>query len=164
MGVLLHNSFKRKDQFFAPTQWEFWPLILLKGQGIAHSMARANLNKSKKVLTYTKGQLISKCIFGVSNFFQKTNENTSHSSKNEFIRSFFGRIHSLTICFWNYLTFRVSILMFLTNSSEMISTHFAKTLPNQKRLQSGRENLTETWEVLCLMFYFYFHREEGRFY
>ena len=27
------------------------------------------------------------------------------SSKNEFIRSFFGRIHGLTIYFWNYLSF-----------------------------------------------------------
>ena len=48
-----------------------------------------------------KGQVISKGFFGVFNFFQKTNENTSHSSKNEFIRSFFGRIHGLTICFRN---------------------------------------------------------------
>ena len=46
-----------------------------------------------------KGQLISKCLFGVFNFFQKVNENTSHSSKNEFICLFFGRIHVLTICF-----------------------------------------------------------------
>ena len=34
---------------------------------------------------YNKGQLISKCLFGDFNFFQKTNENPSHSSKNEFI-------------------------------------------------------------------------------
>ena len=50
---------------------------------------------------FSKGQVISNGFFGVFNFFQKTNENTSHSSKNEFIRSFFGRIHSLTICFPN---------------------------------------------------------------
>ena len=49
----------------------------------------------------SKGQIISKCLFGVFNFFQKTNENTSHSSKNEFIHSFFGRIHGLTVCFRN---------------------------------------------------------------
>ena len=48
-----------------------------------------------------KGQLISKCLSGVFNFFLKTNENTSHSSKNEFICSFFGRIHGLIICFRN---------------------------------------------------------------
>ena len=46
-----------------------------------------------------KGQIISKCLFGVFNFFQKTNENTSHTSKNEFIRSFFGRIHGLKFAF-----------------------------------------------------------------
>ena len=46
-----------------------------------------------------KGQVISKGFFGVFNFFQKTNENISHSIRNEFICSFFGRIHSLTICF-----------------------------------------------------------------
>ena len=54
-----------------------------------------------------KSQLIWKCLFCVFNFFQKTNENTSHSSKVEFIRSFFGRIHGLTICFRVLLTFRV---------------------------------------------------------
>ena len=36
------------------------------------------------LLTTIKGQIISKCLFGVFNFFQKTNESTSHSSKNEF--------------------------------------------------------------------------------
>ena len=48
-----------------------------------------------------KGQIISKCFFGVFNFLQKTNENTSHTSKNKFICSLFGRIHGLTICFRN---------------------------------------------------------------
>ena len=37
------------------------------------------------------GQIISKRLFGGFNFFQKTNENTSHSSKNEFICSFFWK-------------------------------------------------------------------------
>ena len=36
-----------------------------------------------------KGQLISKRFFGVVDFLQKTNENMSHTSKNELIRSFF---------------------------------------------------------------------------
>ena len=36
----------------------------------------------------SKGQLISKCLLAVFNFFQKTNKNMSHSSKNKFIRSF----------------------------------------------------------------------------
>ena len=53
--------------------------------------------KATKIWSYlplrlyvTKGQIISKCLFGVFNFFQKTNEYTSHSSKN--------RIHSFV--FW----------------------------------------------------------------
>ena len=39
-------------------------------------------------------------------FFKKMNENTSHTSKNEFIRSVLGRILGLTICFRNELTFK----------------------------------------------------------
>ena len=38
-----------------------------------------------------KGQFISKCLFGVFTFFQKTNENKSTNSKVKFVRSFFGR-------------------------------------------------------------------------
>ena len=52
-------------------------------------------------LSYVKGQLISKANQSSRGFSQKTNENTSHSSKNEFIRSFFGRILGLTVCFRN---------------------------------------------------------------
>ena len=60
-----------------------------------------SISSSLCMVRFTKGQLISKCLFGGFNFFQKTNENTWHSSKNEFIRSFFGRIHGLTIFFQN---------------------------------------------------------------
>ena len=38
-----------------------------------------------------KGQLISKCLFGVFTFFRKTNEHKSTSSKVEFVCLFFGR-------------------------------------------------------------------------
>ena len=55
-------------------------------------------------MLHAKGKLISKGSFGVFNFFQKTNENTSHSSKNEFIPSFLEDF-SLAICFRNQLTF-----------------------------------------------------------
>ena len=41
--------------------------------------------------TVVKGQLISKCLFGVFTFFQKTNENKSTSSKVEFVCSFFWK-------------------------------------------------------------------------
>ena len=56
-------------------------------------------------LVQPKGQLISKCLFGVFNFLQKTNENKSHSSKIEFIRSFFGGNVSLKKSFRFCLTF-----------------------------------------------------------
>ena len=51
--------------------------------------------------TIDKGQMISKHLFGVFNFFQKMNENMLHTSRNEFICLFFGKIQGLTICFWN---------------------------------------------------------------
>ena len=54
----------------------------------------------------TKGQLISKCIFGVFTFFQKTNENKSTSSKVEFVCSFFGSNVSLKKSFRICLTFK----------------------------------------------------------
>ena len=55
-------------------------------------------------------QLISKCLFGVFNFFQKNERKhvdlRYHSNKDEFVRLFFGRIvglkKSLRLC----LTFR----------------------------------------------------------
>ena len=43
----------------------------------------------------------------------------SHSNKNEFIRSFFGRIHGLTICFRNYVTFMIyKVFRYLGQLSE----------------------------------------------
>ena len=57
---------------------------------------------------FSKCQLILKCLLGVINFIQKTKKQIKsryHSSKVEFIRSFFERFHGLTICFWVLLTF-----------------------------------------------------------
>ena len=54
-----------------------------------------------------KGQLISKCLFYVFTFFQKTNENKSTISKVEFVRSFFGRNVGLKKSFRICLTFRI---------------------------------------------------------
>ena len=53
----------------------------------------------------SKGQLILKCLFGVFNFLQKTNENKSNSSKIEFVHSFFGGNVGLKKSFWFSLTF-----------------------------------------------------------
>ena len=41
--------------------------------------------------SWTKGQLISKCIFCVFTFFQKMSKNKLTSSKVEFVHLFFGR-------------------------------------------------------------------------
>ena len=59
-----------------------------------------NVKKHSNIFkALVKGQIISKHFFPCRGFFQKTNENTSHTSKNKFIHSFFGRILGLTICF-----------------------------------------------------------------
>ena len=55
-----------------------------------------------RIHTICKGQLISKFLFGISNFFQKTNENKSTLGiipSNSFVLG-------LTICFRVLLTFR----------------------------------------------------------
>ena len=53
----------------------------------------------------TKGQLFSKWFFGIVDFLQKTIENKSHSSKNEFFHSFFGGNRWPQKPFRNELTF-----------------------------------------------------------
>ena len=60
----------------------------------------------ERYLIIGKGQLISKCLFGVFTFFQKTNKNKSTSSKVEFVWSFFWRNVILKKSFRIYLTFR----------------------------------------------------------
>ena len=52
-----------------------------------------------------KGQIISKGLFGVLDFSQKTNERIRRSSKNKFVRSFFGKIRGYQKSFQIYLTF-----------------------------------------------------------
>ena len=70
-----------------------YPYIIHPGRGIVQvSLKYYFCPKS------TKGLAISK---GVFNFFLETNKNKSHSSKNESICLFFGRIHGLTICIRN---------------------------------------------------------------
>ena len=70
-------------------------------------------------------------VFFVSSISsKKTNKNTSHSSKNECICSFFGRIRGLTICFWNQLTFNIH------------DTKIAKKLPNKITLDLDTRSST----------------------
>ena len=57
-----------------------------------HAIDTKKLNSKKLVETFCKGQIISKGLFGVLEFSQKMNERIRRSSKNEFVRSFFGRI------------------------------------------------------------------------
>ena len=52
----------------------------------------------------TKGQIFSKGLFDIVEFFQKTNEKIRESSKNEF-----GRIWGHQKTFRNYLTFNTVI-------------------------------------------------------
>ena len=58
--------------------------------------------KCKKYVDIFKGQIISKGLYGVLEFSQKLNDRIS---KNEFVRSFFGRIRGYQKSFQNYLTF-----------------------------------------------------------
>ena len=68
-----------------------------------------------------------------------------HSSKNEFIRSFFGRIHGLTICFRVLLTFScyIGLTLLVIHSLVTLSTYifclkFFST-KNQLNLKSDRQ-------------------------
>ena len=67
--------------------------------------------KNPEVCNYvhTKGQIISKCLFGVFNFHQKTNEKqvdlSFHSSKVKLFRLFFGGNVYLKKSFRLFLTF-----------------------------------------------------------
>ena len=53
-----------------------------------------------------KGQIILKGLFDVLEFSQKISKRIRHSSKNEFVCSFFGRIRRYQKSFRNYLTFK----------------------------------------------------------
>ena len=69
---------------------------------------RGNLYKnwliSSSLMTF-KGQIISKCSFVILQFSQKTDKRIRRRSRNEFVRSFFGRIRGDQKSFRNYLTF-----------------------------------------------------------
>ena len=62
----------------------------IDGQTIHPTEIFNSMNLLQMSCMIHKGQLISKRFFGVVDFLQKTNKNMSYSSKNEFIRSFFG--------------------------------------------------------------------------
>ena len=59
----------------------------LQAYEAAHNCVQPKNDKQENrlLLVFAKGQVISKGFFGVFNIFQKTNKNTLHSSKSEFI-------------------------------------------------------------------------------
>ena len=65
---------------------------------------------SRIFLVSSKGRSISKCLFGVFTFFQKTNKNKSTSSKVEFVCSFFGRKVDLKKSFRICQTFTILLV------------------------------------------------------
>ena len=69
--------------------WENQPA--LSSQVNLQNQKKNSIMVWKNIFLFFKGHLISKWFFEVFDFLQKTNENKSHSSKVEFIRSFFGR-------------------------------------------------------------------------
>ena len=67
----------------------------------------------------TKGQIISDGFFGVFNFF-KMNKNTSHSSRNEFICSFFWKKSQLD-----------NLLSKLTDLNNILKKCFVQNCPQK---------------------------------
>ena len=109
--VLLNWYFQKKIMFkiiwliFYVENW-LWKFIfdglpLIKNKRYLWNNLWSNL----KLVSNTKGQLISKGLFGILKFSQRTNERIHRSSKNEFVHSFFGRIRGYQKSFRNYLTF-----------------------------------------------------------
>ena len=77
-----------------------------------NSKLNQNLYEVTLKLFYPKGQLISKCLQFLPKNERKQVDLRYLSSKVEFIRSFFGRLHGLTICFRVLLTFSMLTLLF----------------------------------------------------
>ena len=61
-----------------------WSGIFFEKYSI-NCLFRSKYDNSSKKISNSKGQIISKSLFGVFNFIQKTNKNTLHTFKNEFI-------------------------------------------------------------------------------
>ena len=94
-SFLLHQTLVKKLANCSICQFSSLSRYLANDHSIQNQGDRRNI-----MVHLTKGQIITKG-FLVSSVSSKTNENRSHSSKIQFIRSFFGRIHGLTICFQN---------------------------------------------------------------
>ena len=110
---ILNQIHRKKSPFFIFIPSNFGPIVLvlfwfrtigLKSRGVMFSSVfwwdyfhffildlKASLFGSHNKES-AKGQIISKGLFDVLKFFQKTNENTSTYSKSSCFRSFLGRI------------------------------------------------------------------------
>ena len=106
--------------------------------------------ETNRVFDLPKGQLISKCLFGVFNFFQKMNKNKSTwgivlCSKVEFIRSFFGRIHDLTICFRVLLTFTFHPTLIFLLADQILDTLNSDSFEKYVHLYNTQSTSYEWW-------------------
>ena len=90
---------------------------------------------------FTKGQLISKCLFGVFNFLQKTNENKSDSSKIEFVCSFFGGNVSLK----KIILILSDLYFILFVSSGRIGRIFFLKIKKKLNVSLNRNGFTPLW-------------------
>ena len=103
------SAFRKKDVFGTKTSRNIFSITVITRKKY---VGMCKLRITAFFLYCTKGQLISKCIFDVINFLQKTNENKSTwgficSSKVKFVRSFFGGNVGLKNSFRLFLTFNV---------------------------------------------------------
>ena len=92
-----------------------------------------------------KGQIISKCLFSVFTFFQKTKENNSMSSKVEFVCSLFGRNVSLKKSFLICLTFSIVKIMLMGLICSVVTVLYC--LVSQRQQYSVEINKVEIYNV-----------------
>ena len=104
--IWLKGMWKKNISVVLKSIWtpERYKMVWLRFQGI-YILSNQNIwlqdISTPNFLTTVKVRLSRNDFFSGRGFAQKTNKNTSHTSKNEFIHSFFGRILGLTVSFRN---------------------------------------------------------------
>ena len=104
VALFLNNSVRANIGFRKVTVEKEW-LSRLKIKFIFSKKVTKYDEISQFFFDVTKGQIISKRLFGVLEFSQKTNKRIPCSSKNEFVCSFFGRIWGHQKVLQNYMTY-----------------------------------------------------------
>ena len=104
------------------SQWSrLWDTIFSLSQLCVWSPSSSRATEPYGVMSYrfvefqSKGQLISKGLFGILEFFQKNRTNSFLvllGKKTEFVRSIFGRIFGLKETLRLCLTFNINVLYF----------------------------------------------------